>query len=160
MYLYDYKNIINWKYYGDNNNIFYESKPLKQRFIEPVYSPKKYKKKKYIYAAAKSIIRGGLNITWKHFPHFLQKTIICRPNGKIIKNPLSSPDYSFAYIKHYATKSTEEFADKLLKGEVNIKNSLSKSYWRDKINNYYFLFNKKNKEKIDLFEKKLKINLK
>ena len=101
-----------------------------------------------------------LNITWKHFPHFLKKTIICRPNGKIIQNPLSSPEYSFAYIKHYATKSTEEFADKLLKGEVNIKNSLNKSYWIDKINNYYFLFNTKNKEKIDLFEKKLKINLK
>ena len=152
--------MINWKYYGDNNNVFYESKPLKQRFIEPVYSPEKYKKRKLLYAAAKSIIRGGLNITWKLFPHFLNNTIICRPNGKIIKNPLSSPKYSFAYIKPYATKSTEEFADKLLKGEVNVNISLKKSFWINKINNYYFLFNTKNKKKIDLFEKKLKINLK
>lgn len=113
----------------------------------------------YYYAAAKSIIRGGLNITWEHFPHYLKNNIICRPNGEIIKNPLSSPKYSLAHIKHYATKSTEEFAEKLLKGAANSNNTLNKSFWIDNINNYYFLFNIKNKDKINLFEKKLNISL-
>ena len=175
LYLYSYNNInkflslpkfkncssllINWKYYGDNNNIFYESKPLKQRFTKPYYFSKKTRKYTFFYCAAKSIIRGGLNITWKHFPHFLKNPNICRPNGNIIKKPLSPPNYSFAFIKHYATKSTEEFADKLVRGAVNSNNTLNKSYWVKNINIYYFLFNKKNKEKINLFEKKLNINL-
>lgn len=151
--------LINWKYYGDNNNVFYESKPLKKRFIKPFSFSNKNKIFIYYYAAAKSIIRGGLNITWEHFPHYLKNNIICRPNGEIIKNPLSPPKYSLAYIKHYVTKSTEEFADKLLKGAVNSNNTLNRSYWIDKINNYYFFFNKKNEDKINLFEKKLKIKL-
>ena len=101
----------------------------------------------------------NLNITWKHFPHFLKNGIICRPNGKIVKNPLSPPDFSFAFIKHYVTKSTEEFADKLLKGAVYSNNTLTKSYWIKSINRYYFLFNSKSKDKIHLFEKKLHIKL-
>ena len=27
-------------------------------------------KDKYIYSAAKTIVRGGLNIIWGHFPHY------------------------------------------------------------------------------------------
>ena len=150
--------LINWKYYGDNNNIFYKSKPLKERFIKPFYFSKKYKNI-YLYAAAKSLVRGGLNITWEHFPHFLKDQIICRPNGEIITNPLSPPNYSIAFIKHYATKSTEEFAEKLLKGAVNSNNTLNKIYWVNTIKNYYFILNKKNKDKIKLFEKKLNIKI-
>ena len=34
--------LINWKYYGDNNNIYYEPKKLKKRFIKPFrFNPKK-----------------------------------------------------------------------------------------------------------------------
>jgi hypothetical protein len=175
LYLYNNKNInkflslpkfkkcssllINWKFYGDNNNLYYESKPLKERFKKQFSFSKKNMRFIYYYAAAKSIIRGGLNITWEHFPHYLKNNIICRPNGEIIKNPLSSPKYSLAHIKHYATKSTEEFAEKLLKGAANSNNTLNKSFWIDNINNYYFLFNIKNKDKINLFEKKLNISL-
>ena len=38
---------------------------------------------------------------------------ICRPDGNKVHNPLSSPQYSRAYIKHYATKSLEEYLIKL-----------------------------------------------
>ena len=84
----------------------------------------------------------------------------CGPNGKLKLNPWSYPNFSFAFIKHYATKSAEEFADKLLKGTVNSLNASSKFYYIKRINNYYFLFNEKSKAKIDLFEKKLNIKLK
>ena len=127
--------LINWKFYGDNNHSFYEPKPLKERFIKPFDYSKNCTDDKYLYAAGKSIVRGGLNITWLHFPHILKNKNRCGPNGKLKLNPWSYPNFSFAFIKHYATKSAEEFADKLLKGTVNSLNTSSKSYYIKKINN-------------------------
>ena len=151
--------LINWKNYGDNNNIFYEQKPLSQRFLKPIIFSEKQKKHKFRYYASKSIVRGGLNITWKHFPHFLKDHNICRPNGEKIENPFSPPDYSSAFIKHYTTKSTEEYIDKLLKGDVLVNFEINKSYYKNRINDYYFFFNNKTQDKIKLFEKKFNINL-
>lgn len=151
--------LINWKYYGDNNYLFYESKPIIERFKIPFEFPKNYNKDIYLRSAAKTIVRGGLNITWAHFPHFLKSQTICRANGKIIKDPLSSPQYSIAYIKHFATKSTEEFADRLIRGTVNSKNTSNNEYIIQRLKTYYFIFNKITKKKIDLFGKKLGIKL-
>ena len=64
--------LINWKYYGDNNNIFYEPKLLRDRFLKPFYFSKKNRRRKLLYSASKTIVRGGLNITWAHFPHYLK----------------------------------------------------------------------------------------
>lgn len=110
-------------------------------------------------SASKTLVRGGLNITWDHFPHFLKSKTICRPNGKIIKNPFSSPQYSVAYIKHYTTKSTEEFAERLIRGTVNSKNTSDNEYIILRLKLYYFLFNKITKKKIELLEKKLGLKL-
>ena len=95
--------LINWRYYGDNNKIYYEPKPLRNRFTKPFYFLKIKKYDKYIYSASKSIIRGKLNFTWAHFPHFINSTSICNSNGSIVKNPFSSPENSITYIKHYTT---------------------------------------------------------
>ena len=103
--------LINWRYYGDNNNIYYEPKELKKRFINPFsFNPNKTYNK-YFYSAAKSIVRGRgkANLKWAHFPHFLNNSNICRPDGQKVLYPLLKYNYSYAYIKHYSTKSTEEF---------------------------------------------------
>jgi len=110
--------LINWMYYGDNNKILYEQKPLKNRFTHPFYFSNNKIYDKYYYSAAKSIIRGRLNISWAHFPHFLNNSIICRPDGKIVQQPFSSPQYNSAFIKHYTTKTIEEYIIKLFKGNV------------------------------------------
>lgn len=150
--------IINWKYYGDNNKIFYEPQPLNKRFSKPVNLTGEILKDKYIYSAAKSIVRGGLNLIWAHFPHYLKNTINCRPNGNVLIEYFSPPEYSTAYIKHFATKSTEEYIEKLNKGDVfEITNE---SYFINKIKEYYFLFNKITKEKINLINNKLKYKIK
>ena len=52
--------IINWKYYGDNNKLYYENKPLNERFTVPFYFKKKNSKNKFYYSAGKSIIRGKI----------------------------------------------------------------------------------------------------
>ena len=70
---------------------------------------------------------------------------------------LSPPDYSRAYIKHYTTKSTEEFIEKLNKGDVYYKPDIY--YLTYRIKDYYFLFNKINKKKIELIKNKLKYKI-
>lgn len=109
--------LINWKYYGDNNELFYKPKLLQKRFTKPFYFTKN-SKNIYFYSAAKSIIRGGLNITWAHCPHYLDNQVICKSDGSVIKTYFSDPQFSIAYLKHYATKSTQEFIEKLIRGQV------------------------------------------
>lgn len=145
--------IINWKYYGDNNKLLYEKKHLSERFTIPFYFKDKnlIRKHKYYYSAAKSIVRGKLNLIWAHLPHYFKNTRNCRPNGKILKNYFSPPQYSVAYIKHYLTKSTEEFIERLKRGNVILKTN--NNYIRSRIKYYYFLFNKITKKKLNLFKK-------
>ena len=149
--------IINWKYYGDNDKIFYEPKPLRERFIKPINMTKEIMNNTYIYCAAKTIVRGGLYLNWGHFPHYLKNTINCRPNGSILKDYLTPPDYSNAFIKHYTTKSTEEYIEKLNKGDVYEYSDIY--YVAYKLKYYYFLFNKVNKKKIELIKNKLKYKI-
>ena len=149
--------LINWKYYGDNNKVYYENKPLYERFTAPFFFNKSKKNNIYYVSAAKTIVRGGLKITWAHLPHYLNNTINCRPDGSITKNYFSLPQYSIAYLNHYITKSTEEFVERLNRGDVIEK--INKRYIKNRIFKYYFLFNKKTKKKLDLFRKKLKYKI-
>ena len=146
--------LFNWKNYGDNDKIYYEPMPLEERFTKPFYFNKKINKLKF---AGKTIVRTGLNLTWAHFPHYLKNKPICRPNGRILNNYSSPPQYWSAHIKHYATKSTEEFIERVIRGTVNSKQN--SNYLKLKIKDYYFLFNKFNNEKKIMFEKKFKIKL-
>ena len=146
--------LINWKYYGDNDLLYYEPKPLSERFTKPFYFNNSHENIKYKVSAAKTIVRGGLKIEWMHLPHYLKNTINCRPDGSILYNYFSPPQYSIAYLSHYTTKSTEEFAERLIRGDVFLNSS--SEYIKNRIFQYYFLINSKTKEKIDLFRKKLK----
>lgn len=92
------QNILNnWKYYGDNNIVYYENKPLKERFIKE-YNIEKLSFNKFNYCAAKSIIRGGLKLIWAFLPHYTNNTINCRADGKFLDNYFSPLQYTFAYI--------------------------------------------------------------
>ena len=151
--------LINWKYYGDNNHIYYEPKSVQERFLKPFSFPD-YLTKSTFYAAAKSIIRTKLNITWAHFPHFLNDSNLCRPDGKREDKPLSPPQYYKAYIKHYATKSMEEYLIKLFKGTVNSNFTLTNEniiFW---LKNYYFLFNTVTRKKLIYLKRNLKFEIK
>ena len=148
--------LINWKYYGDNNQVYYENKPVQQRFIK-IFPTELLKKKIYYYSAAKSIIRGRLSIKWGHCPHYIKNIINCRADGRIIKNYFSPPQYSIAYINHYITKSTEEFIERINRGDVILK--VNNNYIENRIKNYYFFFNKITKKKLYLFYKKLKYKI-
>ena len=145
--------LINWKYFGDNDQLYYQPKPLNKRFNKPLNftENKMLIKDKYFFSAAKSIVRGGLNIIWGLLPHFLNNTINCRPDGSILNNYFSPYQHQIAYLKHYITKSTEEFIERLKRGDVLLE--VNRKYIFNRINNYYFLFNRKTKKKEDLLKK-------
>lgn len=153
--------LINWKYYGDNNNIYYEPKELKKRFNKPFSFDDNKTYDIYFYSAAKSIVRGRgkVNLTWAHFPHFLNNSNICRPDGNKIQNPLSKYNYSYAYIKHYSTKSTEEFLIKLFKRKVSTAIKFDIKFLTFWLSKYYFLFNKVTKKKLSLIKRILKLDI-
>ena len=150
--------LINWKYYGDNDKLYYEPKPLKERFTKPYNFSERAKRDILLYGAAKTIARGGGNITWAHFPHFLNDSKMCNALGHFVEKPLSPPDHSVAYIKHYATKSLEEYLQKAKRGRSDLKVVFNEEYWKDKFR-YYFEVNNKTKEKLDYIKNDLHLDI-
>ena len=139
---------INWIFYTDNNQLYYENKPVKERFTER--EPRARGIKKGGVQGIKSVIRGNIKNMKITCPHILYKrTRSCDGFGKrkkIISIITQESDFEYYYIDHYACKSTEEFINnKLLKADVIHKsdNNLNKIEW-------YFKYNKITKENIFL----------
>ena len=147
---------INWLIYNDNNNINYENKPLNIRFKNPT---------RFFYQG-KSFVRGGfknLLIPSTHIPG-INIHYYCNSNGERIypKNFISAKiekDHR-AYIKHYYTKTIEEFCTKINKGHAhynkNHPNYIRSIKGRIKL---FFKFNKITNTKIKILENCIGINL-
>jgi hypothetical protein len=138
---------LNFIFYSDNNILYYKNESVISRFKERSFNNKKY--------WGKSIIRGnieGLNIT---FPHRLtNKFQPCNGFGKISKS--FKIDSEYYYIKHYSFKSTEEYCYKLNKGNILYNNDYHRKFYKI---NKYFEYNRITLNKINLLEKKTRINL-
>ena len=144
---------INWLIFSDNELKNYENKSLQERFKT---------ESKYLYENKhiKSIVRGNLSINYWYKARNTHSSsnnelFSCTSSG----NRTSSihyyhipPDYKYAFIKHYITKTIEEWAHKVKKG-------LATSYFRFNKNNiqrrvnYFFRVNKKNQAKLNIFNK-------
>ena len=111
---------LNWVHMSDNNHILYENKPLSERFQTKGKNVNKKQPNKICFV--KTIIRGHLkNINITH-NHLLSKNLkACNGFGKKpkLKSILSlDPDYEFYYIKHYYSKTVQEFIDKINRGDL------------------------------------------
>jgi len=84
-----------------------------------------------------------------------KKLTACNSIGKII-NPIkyySSPfNYNFSYIKHYSTKTIEEYCYKSKRGRSDLQVKLNKKALKYYFNDFFKL-NEKTKAKIDYFNK-------
>ena len=138
---------LNWKLHTDNNLLYYYNKSLHERF------PKTFINNKY--CIGKTIIRGGIKNIKIKSSHLLDKKIKrCNGFGKFFK-PIrfncKIPDYKYYYIDHYKFKSTEEFVNKINKGDCkfgyDIKNKLNKL-------KIYITFNKMNLKKYKYIKSK------
>ena len=127
----------------------YQNKPLQVRFTEK--EPNLYQGQVNKYSNGKSILRGHIkNIKIIKFHCISNELKTC--DGFGIERKILKADYKFYYFKHYYCKSTEEFVEKLKKGDVyNITNKI-------KID-FYFSYNKITYEKLDFIEKKTGENL-
>ena len=111
---------LNWVHMSDNNHIFYENKPLHERFTENGKNIVKNKYNKICFV--KTIVRGHLeniNITQNHI--LSEKLKACNGFGrksKVDKILSLNPDYEINFIRHYYTKSVQEFIEKINRGDL------------------------------------------
>ena len=154
LYLYNYTNVkefleqdkfkqcklilLNLICHTDNDHLHYENKPLAKRFpkIVPIESPRGQ------LLEVKFILKGHIsNVTIENM-HFCNKKMDnCNGFGHINKTNQhysSEPDYNYYYIDHYYSKSTEEFINKLNRGDAV---STSKKYYMERVNKYYLQSN-------------------
>jgi len=146
---------LNWKFHSDNNLLHYDNRSLKERFPEII--PQLKGKKKYGPIGIKTIMRGHIPDIKIICIHTLNKKLkACDGFGNHkeysgIVNDIS--DLEFYYIDHFYSKSTEEFINKLNKGDALYKDNRF-----DRIRTY-FSQNKITKEKVDYFENNTGLNL-
>ena len=144
---------INFLFYSDNELLYYDNRTVQQRFITPLFN---HTNNIYI----KSTVRGGLKENyWKKSissHSSLMNYICCNSLGEIIdseNNHNIQINYTYAFLKHYYTKSVEEYCLKTKRGEAfYYKMDYNDERKISRINNY-FLYNKITKEKILLFRK-------
>ena len=148
---------INWVIATDNEHLYYEAKPLFERFKPP------YIKSDYI----KSLIRGNISgLKYSvHSPYISpERNITCNNVGKRIYykkmdfENIRPINIKLAYIIHFSDKSTEELVNKIKRGYRNwLKERTSKFVMnKPKI---YFIYNKVTPEKINYIERELNISL-
>ena len=147
---------LNWLFYTDNNFLFYDNRPLKERFKQ------REKKARGVKSGGpsgiKSILRGHIPNIKIECVHTLNHNLkSCDGFGRpkeIFGISTNSSDYGYYYIDHYYAKSTEEFINKINRGDV-----LFYSDNRIERIRAYFGYNDITKEKIDLIENKTGLNL-
>ncbi len=97
---------INWEVYGDSGNIRYDERPVIERFTTPIKSNDIF---------VKSIIRTGnpnLLVVRAHSPE-ITNGIFSYPDGSTTKQgSVQKVNYSGARIRHYYTKTIEEWIDR------------------------------------------------
>ena len=145
--------LINWVIYNDNNIVKYDNRTLNKRFTKPLYHSESNK-------FVKSIIKG--NLKWNpwsydqtsHRPKYQLRT--CDSNGNRVKtfnDVILLPIIDNVYIKHFATKTIEEYIEKIRRGHPSQTLLLNKWIYN------FFKLNKVTDEKVKLIENKLNITL-
>jgi hypothetical protein len=146
---------LNWIFHTDNNLLHYENRTLKERF--PDILPSLRGKKRDGLLGIKTILRGHIPDIKINCVHTINpKLKSCDGFGNPKEHlgiETNDSDLEYYYIDHYYSKSTEEFINKLNKGDaLFIDNRM------DRIETY-FSQNEVTNEKIDYFENSTGLNL-
>lgn len=111
---------LNWMCYGDSSLVKKGARPVTERFRKPwkkdvYYTYFNHHENEHI----KSIIRSGQKIDWisgddsnPHTPKGLKE--VCNAVGlQVLNEPFAPICHDGAYIRHYITKTVEEYAAKI-----------------------------------------------
>jgi len=135
--------LFNWYIYDDNDLLRYDNRTMISRFTHFKFIPK----------ATKFIVRGNIENLLITSPHIAINTNYCNSKGEQIF-PISHMDLpieknSLAYIKHFYTKTAEEYCLKRKRGYVQSRPSSNKKFDINEINDFFIYNNKTiNKQKI------------
>ena len=147
---------INWLVYTDNNLIYFKNESLSKRFNHPNYN---HSMNTYI----KSTVRGNLNLNYWKYSKNTHSSFYgfpsCSSSGRKILNNLpliNPPDFNGAILKHYFTKTIEEFIKKIERGQSAFLYGKPKSYIKERIE-LFFSLNKMTIEKLTFIHNKLNI---
>ena len=141
--------LFNVLVYTDNNLVHYDNRPLNVRFTEPNYNHQ-------ANDLVKAIVRGNLNKTifedGKPNNSPVEGVEICDSMGRKIQSYnayfLRPPVYDYGYLKHFTTKTAEEYIDKINKGTPGgFQNNVEERI------RLFFEFNKYSDEKMEIFQK-------
>jgi hypothetical protein len=110
---------FNWLYYGDNGLVHYDNRPVQERFKEPCPINTKYAQNFPEDYYVKALIKCGKPML-KHIIHSaIMENGICRSTDGRLQNPaagqVAPPVFKNGYIKHYGTKTIEEYVEKRCK---------------------------------------------
>lgn len=149
------KIVLNNMHYGDNNQIFQRPGNVQERFPEPLpldlsmpddYGPIIHN------SAVKSILKKKKVEDFKvtshclidNMPNYNADNQVIELEQGLWRVGNDKITYETAYIKHYCTKSLEEFVKCKVKRS---QSNCSRYENRFKFDNYYFMFNKRTQEK-------------
>lgn len=153
------KIIFNIVHHGDNDQIFQEPGKVQERFCKPIpleLSVQKLEGKVFINSYIKSLLKKrDFNLDIRIYSHSLiDNTPVYNADGIIVElasccNRVNNKDitYNTAYIRHYCTKSLEEFVKTKMK---RAQSNCSEYQHRFGIYNYYFFVNTITQEKKDM----------
>lgn len=145
--------LFNWQDFGDNGLVKDDGRDLSERFTEPLpFDHCVQYESRPDNDHCKCMLRGGLRgVEFNTTPHFPSEPQIkccnsCRERCK--QSAFQKYDYSVAYLKHYATKTAEEwFSNKWHKGTGN-KESIEA--FRNMYAGRFFAYNEWTQEKEDV----------
>lgn len=139
---------VNWMIYDDNNLVIYEDKPLQKRFTRPMQYDKcigyDFPENNHI----KSIVKGGIkDFKWRYNPHTPNIGLKCCDNrSKECKDDAFNPyNFDVCYLKHYQTKTIEEFLSN--KTKRGYPDRSKESYLKIDVIKQFFKINERTKEK-------------
>lgn len=139
---------LNWRIYGDNGNVLYEDKPVLERFPEPLDEKVKFHYNFPENYHVKSILHWDETVHFTNNPHGVNEcNDYYTPAGVKVGGGAFCDllEYSILYVRHYYTKSLQEWCE----------NKLGRSYAdylrSDKVDYYplkdFFIYNKWTEEK-------------
>lgn len=138
---------INWMVYTDNDLVFYDKRPLNERFTTPMDFDKCIQYSFPENNHVKSIVKCDIdNFNWYGNPHI--PTCVenaCNAEGEKSDITAFQPyNFDVAYLKHFITKTIEEWlCIKIRRGTPDI----NYAKFIEKNNDRFFKYNVKTKEK-------------
>ena len=147
---------LNCLRHTDNDLIYYDNRSLTERFPIINWESKMY--------TVKTIVRGNIKEIKFKTSHWLDRRIKgCNSFGKIVepsqrlKMNNDIKKFNNNYIDHYCFKSTEEYINKINKGDAIFGKNNKTMMHKIKL---YFKYNKITLEKIEFIEKESGLDLK